>query len=159
MSVWLFLRAYWKPLCILVLVIAGWLTLAHWGNSREKQGYARAQAEAKDELQKWREHEKEVDDEVQHEYWSQMDTLRAQADKLRAGRPIRCVLGDSNQVRDAKHPSGTPAGPTGESALLNAPDLRPRILQAGQQCEDLRQKLIAIKAWQEALQAQSSHLH
>lgn len=152
--IWPFLRAYWKPLFILVLLIAGWWTLAHWGNSREKEGYDRAKAEAVAELQKWREHEKEVDDEVQRGYWQKMDTLRAEADQLRSGRSIRCVLGNSDQVRDAKHPGGTVESPAGESALHDAPDLRGRIVSQGERCEDLRQKLIAIKAWQDQL---SSH--
>jgi hypothetical protein len=152
-ALWLFLRAYWKPLCILALVIGAWLTLARWGSHREHEGYEKAQAEAAAELEKWREHEKEVDDEVQHEYWSQMDTLRTQADKLRTGRSIRCVLGNSNQVRDAKHSGGTAESPTGESALHDTPDLRGAIVSQGERCEALRQQVIAIKAWQDQLSA------
>jgi hypothetical protein len=150
-ALWLFLRAYWKPLCILALVIGAWLMLAHWGNTRERQGYDRAKVEAAAELQKWREHEKEVDDEVQREYWSQMDTLRTQADKLRTGRSIRCVLGNSNQMRDAKHSPGTAGSAEGESALHDTGDIRPQLVSQGERCEALRQQLISIKAWQASL--------
>jgi hypothetical protein len=147
----MFLRAYWKPLCILALLIAAWLTLLHWGDTRERQGYDRAKVEAAAELQKWREHEKEVDAEVQHEYWSQMDTLRTQADKLRAGRSIRCVLGNSNQVRDAHDSATAPGSAEGESALHDTSDLRGAIVSQGERCEALRQQVIAIKAWQDSL--------
>jgi hypothetical protein len=147
----MFLRAYWKPLCILALLIAAWLTLLHWGDTRERQGYDRAKVEAAAELQKWREHEKEVDAEVQHEYWSQMDTLRTQADKLRAGRSIRCVLDNSNQVRDAQHSGRTPESPTGESALHDTGDIRPQLVSQGERCEALRQQILSISKWQESL--------
>jgi hypothetical protein len=151
----LFLRAYWKPLCIIGLAIAAFSILEWWGHSKDQQGYKRAKVEAAAELQKWREHEKEVDAEVQREYWSQMDTLRTQADRLRAGRSIRCVLGNSNQVRDAKHSGGTPESPTGEPALHDTGDIRGTIVSQGERCEALRQQLIAIKSWQDQLSHQS----
>jgi hypothetical protein len=44
-ALWLFLRAYWKPLCVLVLLIAAIATLDHWGNTRERAGYEKRQAE------------------------------------------------------------------------------------------------------------------
>jgi hypothetical protein len=44
-ELWLFLRAYWKPLCMLALLTFAIVMLAHWGNTRERAGYEKRQAE------------------------------------------------------------------------------------------------------------------
>jgi hypothetical protein len=57
------------------------------------------QAQAKAELEKWQLHQREIREESERDYLSQIQTLRAQAEHVRVGKPIRCVLGDSAQVR------------------------------------------------------------
>ena len=147
-ALWLFLRAYWKPLCILALIIAAIVTLGAWGNSREKEGYAKAQAQAKAELEKWQEHQREIREESDREYLSQIQTLRAQAEHVRVGKPIRCVLGDSDQVRvSGASELGYAAAASGQSTVQPTGDLRSSIVSRGETCEALRQQVIALQAW------------
>jgi hypothetical protein len=146
--IWPFLRAYWKPLFVLVLLIAAIVMLDHWGNTRERAGYEKAQAQAKAELEKWQQHQREIREESERDYLSQIQTLRAQAEHVRVGKPIRCVLGDSNQVRvPGASDLGYATAASGQSTVQPATDLRGQLVSHGEQCESLRQQVIALQAW------------
>jgi hypothetical protein len=147
-KLWLFVRAYWKPLCILALVIGayGWHKVeVHKAVVATEQ---RMQAQAKAELEKWQQHQREIREESERDYLSQIQTLRAQAEHVRVGKPIRCVLGDSAQVRiPGASDIGYAAASSGQSTVQPSSDLRGQLVSHGEQCEGLRQQVIALQAW------------
>lgn len=147
----IFLLRYWRWIAVGVLIIAAIGAILSFGHRQYERGVADAKVELQKELERERELHRQVDWKVRQDYEARIADLNAKSARELRGRPIRCVLGDASEVRQGRDPSGSTDGSTGESAVLTAPDLRSRIVRAGETCEGLRQQLIAIKQRQEAL--------
>ena len=148
MTFWLLVKAYWKPLSLLVLVTAAYA----WHRVEIHKAIVattlRDQSEAKAELEKWQQHQREIREESDRDYLSQIQTLRAQAEHVRVGKPIRCVLGDSDQVRvPGASDLAYAAAASGQSVVQPTGDLRGSIVSRGEACEGLRQQVIALQGW------------
>lgn len=134
-----------------MLLIAVAVFVRSYLSSVEQRGYDRAKAEAAIELERDREHRREVDEETEREHQESLAKVRADASRELHGRSIRCVLGTSGEVRAGQNPD-KPAGGAGDEYALRADvDLRPAIVRQGEACEALRQQLLQIRARQEAL--------
>jgi hypothetical protein len=142
------LLRFWPHILAAVAVVGAVWWFSH---SRSTAGYEAATAEMQAELNRERELRKAVDWKVRQDYETRIADLNATVARERRGKSIRCVLGDSGEVRAGRDPGGSAGGATGESAVRAAPDIRPELVSRGETCERLRQQLITIKARQEAL--------
>lgn len=128
------------------LALLGLLWYAH--HAVYQDGYEDAQAAFKAELEAQREHQREINEESDRVHQESLAKVRADADRERRGRSIRCVLGSDGQVR-IPETTGSPdaSTPGGQPAMQSAPDLRSAIVQRGETCEQLRQQVIALQGW------------
>lgn len=145
------LRKFWPYIAGALLLIAVYIWFQARLRNEYRAGHKAATAEMQAELDSARQLWRQIDEETEREHATQLQKLRSDAARELRGRPIRCVLGSTGQVRDAKDSGEPVAGAAGESALRNAPDIRSSIVRQGEQCEGLRQQLIAIKSWQDSL--------
>jgi hypothetical protein len=142
------LSRFWPQILAAVVVIgAVW----YFSHARYTAGYEAATAAMQEELNRERELRKAIDWKVRQDYEARISDLNATVARERRGKSIRCVLGDSGQMRSGRDPGGSADGTAGGSAVRAAADLRPELVHRGETCERLRQQLIAIKARQEAL--------
>lgn len=123
----------------------------YFSHVRFQAGYEAATEKMQVELEKERQLRKETDWKVRQDYEARISELNANAVRELRGRPIRCVLGNTGQVREGRDTSGSVGSAAGGSAVQPPADLRPRLVRAGETCERLRQQLMAIKARQELL--------
>jgi hypothetical protein len=142
------LARFWPHILAAVAVIGVVWWFSH---SRYTAGYEAATAAMQEELNRERELRKAIDWKVRQDYETRIADLNATVARERRGKSIRCVLGDSSEVRAERDPGGSADGAAGEHALQPPPNIRGDIVQFGGQCEQLRQQLKAIKARQEAL--------
>ncbi|MGQ0834970.1 MAG: hypothetical protein ACT4O5_08655, partial [Gammaproteobacteria bacterium] len=94
---------------------------------------------------------RQTDWKVRQDYETRIADLSAAAARERRGKPIRCVLGDSDEVRTGRDSGGVAAGAAGEPIVRTPVDLRSDIVRVGSACEQMRQQLLAIKARQAKL--------
>lgn len=146
-----FLLRYWKPIAgaLVVLFLVG--AILAYGHRQYERGVSDAKENARIELEKDRELRRQTDWKVRQDYEARIADLSEAAARERRGKSIRCVLGDSGEVRAGRDTGGTAGGTAGEPAVRTAPDIRPELVQRGETCEQLRQQLIAIKARQDKL--------
>lgn len=142
------LLRYLPHIAIAVAVIAGVWWFSH---ARYTAGYEAATATMRAELDKERELRRQTDWKVRQDYEARIAELNANAARELRGRPIRCVLGNTGQVRAGSNPSGSAGSAAGEPAVQPAADIRSSIVQRGTVCEQLRQQLIAIKSRQDQM--------
>jgi hypothetical protein len=148
----LLLSRLWPHIVAGVAVIgAVW----YFSHARYTAGYEAATAEMRAELNRERDLRKAVDWKVRQDYETRIADLNATVARERRGKSIRCVLGDSGEVRAGRDSGGSADGAAGESAVRTPADLRPELVHRGETCERLRQQLIAIKDRQEALREAS----
>lgn len=128
------------------LALVGLLWYAH--HAIYQDGYEDAQAAFKAELEAEREHQREINQESERVHEESLAKVRADADRLRRGRAIRCVLGSTGEVR-VPETAGIADGSTasGQPALQPAVDLRSDLVRRGETCESLRQQVIALQDW------------
>jgi hypothetical protein len=144
----LLLSRLWPHIVAGVAVIgAVW----YFSHARYTAGYEAATAEMRAELNRERDLRKAVDWKVRQDYETRIADLNATVARERRGKSIRCVLGDSGEVRAGRDPGGSAGGAAGEHALQPPPNIRGDIVQFGGQCEQLRRQLQAIKERQDAL--------
>src|ERR1044072_4891165 len=105
-----FLLRYWKFIAgaILVLFVVG--AILSYGKRQYDRGVSDTKAELQSELEKERELHRQVDWKVRQDYESRIADLNARVARELRGRSIRCVLGDSGQVRPSGDPSGSAGG-------------------------------------------------
>ncbi len=144
------LGRFWPHILAALAIVGG---LLYFGHVRYRAGYQAARDELQSELERERQHQKEIYQEVQRQHETEIAQLRKDAARELRGRPIRCVLGDSSEVRVPGDPSATAGGPAGEPAVRADENLRPLIVQRGEAAEQLRRQLMNIKAWQEKIHA------
>lgn len=139
------LKRFWPYLAVTILLLSVWVW--HLAQVREarQEGRNEALALAAVEIEKAREHWREIEQETQIAHQQQLEKIRANAARELRGRPIRCVLGDANKVRGADDPGKSADGSGGEPTLQPAADLRSRIVHSGETCEQLRQQVISIR--------------
>lgn len=147
---WTLAKRFWPVLAAAALLFAAYL----WHLSEVHTAVTQARAEAKAaydaELERDRQHRREIDDEVQLAHQKSLEDVRAAVARELRGRPIRCMLDAASQVRTGRDSGESTGSATGESALRSAPDIRSSLVQRGETCERLRQQLIAIRQRQEA---------
>lgn len=132
------------------LGLVGLLWYAH--HQVYQDGYKDAQAQYAKELETQREHDREINEESDRVHQEKISALQGRINKLLARRndAIR-VCEPTDEVRTGSDSSGT-AGSSGDGPVMRSgPDLQPRLVLYGGQCEKLRQQLIDIKKRQEAL--------
>lgn len=144
-----FVLRNWRAFAVLGLALAIIAALWLYGRSKYQAGYEAARDEIQSQLETERQHQKEIYQEVQRQHEQQIAQVRKDAARELRGRPIRCVLGDSDQVRVPGDSGAASPGSGDQHAVRADVDLRPQIVRVGETCEQLRQQLIAIKAWQE----------
>jgi hypothetical protein len=144
----LLISRFWPHILAAVAIIcAVW----YFSHARYTAGYEAATAAMQEELNRERELRKAVDWKVRQDYETRIADLNATVARERRGKSIRCVLGDSGEVRAGRDTGGSVGGAAGEHALQPAPNIRGDIVQFGGQCEQLRRQLQAIKERQNAL--------
>jgi hypothetical protein len=139
----------WIAIAVIFLFMIGGILA--YGHRQYERGVADAQEDARVALEKDRELRRQADWKVRQDYETRIADLNAAVARERRGRSIRCVLGDSNEVRAGRDTGGSAEGSTGQPAVQPSGDIRGPLVQFGGQCEALRQQLIAIKARQDAL--------
>lgn len=145
------LKRFWPYIAGALLLIALTVFVRSYLSSVEQRGYDRAKVEYAIELERDRQHRREVDEETERVHQESLAKVRADASRELRGRSIRCVLGSPGEVRAGQNP-GKPAGGAGDEHALRANvDLRPAIVRQGEACEALRQQLMAIRERQEKL--------
>lgn len=147
----MFLLRYWKFIAGAVLILAAIGAILSFGHRQYERGVADSRAEIAAEIDKDRELRRQTDWKVRQDYEARIADLNSTVARERRGKSIRCVLGDSGEVRSGRDPSGPAGGAAGEPAVRAAPDIRSDLVYRGETCERLRQQLIAIKARQEKL--------
>lgn len=145
------LLRYWRIAAGIGALLAVIGAIAYFSHARYTAGYEAATAAMQEELNRERELRKAVDWKVRQDYETRIADLNATVARERRGKSIRCVLGDSGEVRAGRDPGGSAGGAAGESTVRAAADIRPELVRRGETCERLRQQLITIKARQEAL--------
>lgn len=148
-----FILRYWRVIGAALLLVAFAGAILAYGHRQYERGVADTKADIQTELEKERELHRQIDWKVRQDYETRIADLNASIARERRGRSIRCVLGDSGEVRAGRDPGGSAEGAAGESTVRAPRDLRGDIVQFGGQCEQLRQQLIAIKARQDKLRA------
>lgn len=143
------LKRFWPLLAGALALVA----VCVWHVSEVRQarraGYEQAHHEFTAQLERERQLWRQIEQETRDGYQSEIDQLRKNAARERRGPAIRCVLDD--KVRTAGDSGGTASSSTDGHAVRADVDLRPEIVRVGETCEQLRQQLIAIKAWQDKL--------
>lgn len=134
-----------------LLLIAVAVFVRGYLSSVEQRGYDRAKAEYAIELERDRQHRREVDEETERVHQESLSKVRADASRELRGRPIRCMLDAPGKVRAGQNPGKSAGGAGDEHALRANVDLRPAIVRQGETCEALRQQLIQIRERQEKL--------
>ena len=143
-----FLLRNWKFIAgaLVLLLMAG--GILSYGHRQYQRGMADAREAARIALEKDRELRRQADWKVRQDYETRIAELNSRVSRELRGRAIRCVLDGPGEVRAGRDPGGSTVGAAGEPAVRAAEDLRSRIVQRGQVCEQLRQQLIAIKTRQ-----------
>jgi hypothetical protein len=142
------LSRFWPHILAVVAVVAA---VWYFSHARYTAGYEAATAAMQEELNRERELRKAVDWKVRQDYETRIADLNATVARERRGKSIRCVLGDSSEVRAGRDPGGSAGGAAAGSAVRASEDLRSELVRVGEASERMRQKLLAIKARQDRL--------
>lgn len=117
----------------------------------EDRGHREAQVEYAAELEKERQHQREVNDELDRMHFEQIETLSARVDSLRNGSPIR-VCRPARQLQPSAGASVTAqAGDASRPTYEPGPDIRGRLVDYGARCEELRQQVEGWQRWYASL--------
>jgi hypothetical protein len=141
---------YWKPIALAIAALTVAVVIKRWADSLYERGYEAARAEAQIELDRYRAHQREVNEETERVHQQSIAALRAEVARELRGRPVRVCV-PAVAMRAGADSGSSPGSPGGESAVRASEDLRPAIVHAGETCERLRQQLIAIRERQAAL--------
>lgn len=143
------LKRFWPYIAGALLLIVLAVFVRGYLSSVEQRGYDRAKVEYAIELERDRQHRREVDEETEREHQAKLSALQGRVNKLLARRndAIR-MCEPADQVRAGSDPSESAGGAGDGSALRSGPDLQPRLVLYGGRCEKLRQQLIDIKGRQ-----------
>lgn len=115
--IWVFVKAYWKQLLIIVmlaaLVVGGVVAWNIHGDRQYEAGYAKAKAEQKSADEKAREEREQEKTQIEHDALSRIESARADAD-FAAASSGRLQSELDKIKRFAEHytgtfPTGTPA--------------------------------------------------
>lgn len=156
---WLsFLRRFWPYIAGALLVIGAFAWYHGQIHEAEKRGETKAriafERQLEDEQEKWRQHQNEVNEEIDREYYQEKSALQRRVRRLLAGGDAIRMCKPSGGVSDAAGAvSGDDAGNAGGSTYSAGPDLRARLVEYGAGCEALRQQLSSWQAWYQALSA------
>lgn len=147
--IWLpILKRFWPFIAGALVLLALYAWHASQVTQARKAGYEQAHSELTAQLERERLLWQQIEQETRDVYEGEIDRLHASAARERRGPAIRCVLDGKSQVRTAGDSGGTASGPADGHVVRADVDLRPEIVRVGETCEQLRQQLIAIKAWQ-----------
>lgn len=141
----------WRIVAAIGALLAVIGAIAYFSHARYTAGYEAATAAMQEELNRERELRKAVDWKVRQDYETRIADLNATVARERRGKSIRCVLGESSEMRAGRDTGGSAGSAAGESTVRAAADLRPELVHRGETCEQLRQQLITIKARQDRL--------
>lgn len=144
------LKRFWPWIAGALLLIALTVFVRSYLSSVEQRGYDRAKTEYAAELERERQHRREIDEEIEREHQQKVSALEGRVNKLLARRndAIR-MCEPADQVRAGSDPGELAGGAGNGPALRSGPDLQPRLVLYGGGCEKLRQKLIAIRQRQD----------
>jgi hypothetical protein len=146
------LLRYWKPIAAAVALLTVAVAIKLWAGLLYERGYEAARVEVQNELDRYRAHQREVNEETERVHEQSIAALRADVARELRGRPIRMCV-SSDEVRAGSNPATSAGSAGGEPALRASADLRPAIVHLGETCEQLRQQLIAIRERQAALRS------
>lgn len=152
------LKRFWPWIAGALLLIALAVFVRGYLSSVEQRGYDRAKAEAAIELERDRQHRREIDEETERVHQEKLSALQGRVNKLLARRndAIR-MCEPADEVRTGPDTGGVAGSPGDGHALRSGPDLQPRLVLYGGGCEKLRQQLIDIKKRQAALRPLPPH--
>lgn len=146
-----FLLRNWKLIAGALLVLAFIGAILAYGHRQYERGVADAKQDMQAELERAREHQREVNEEISREHQDTVAALQSRVRDLSRRAPVR-LCQSTNEVRGAD-PGGAADSAGDGSGLRAGADIGPELYRYGGQCEELRQQLIAIRAWQEKLRA------
>lgn len=152
------LKRFWPYIAGGLLLIALAVFVRSYLSSVEQRGYDRAKAEYAIELERDRQHRREIDEETERVHQEKLSALQGRVNKLLARRHDAIRMCESaDEVRAGSDPGDLTGGAGDGHALRPGPDLQPRLVLYGGRCEKLRQQLIDIKKRQAALRPLPPH--
>jgi hypothetical protein len=142
----LLLKRFWPAIAVTLALLAGWLW--HVSEIKEARADERAKVTAKYQAAHKLLIERHVErlGQTREKYANRIEQLRQSVSIELSGPPIRMC--NAISVRAPEGAGGPVSSPAGGPTVQPSVDLRPRIVQAGETCERMRQQLIAIRALQ-----------
>lgn len=156
--IWLpLIKRYWRFIAAALLLIAVVVWYRSQISAATQQGYERAQIEFAQKLDRerreWLEHQTEVNNEIDREYYAEKTELQRRVRRLLASGDAIRVCKPASSVRDAEGSAVTDAaGGADGHAFTAGPDIRGRLVEYGAGCEGLRRQVSAWQEWYSAHQ-------
>lgn len=144
---------HWKLIAaVAALACIVWWHFDEVADAREEGALierAKLERKLQEEIARERQHQREVNDEIDRQHYAREAALRRRVNRLlsQSDGPIR-MCEPADQVRAADTASQPhEASADGGSALRAGEDLRPQLVLYGERCEELRRRLIDFQRW------------